>query len=196
MKLHQVLITVCALGLLSSAQAESDLNTGGGAGLNATAKLDFKVVIPRMIFLRVGTGVNFADALNGANIDRIDFNLTAADVGSTTAVTGAAGQGPYPVAIKVLGNGGNISLTASGTTGGLSNGVQTVPWSQITPTSSNAAGLPNPAIGNGVAGAVTNLPATANVVNQSANWTFSYNNTNAMAAGAYNGQVTYTAALP
>jgi hypothetical protein len=196
MKLHQLVLVISTLGLLTSARAESDLNTGTAAGLGASAKLDFRVTIPRMIFLRVGTGVNFADALSGANIDRVDFNLTPADIASATAVAGAAGQGPYPVAVRVLSNGGNISFTASGTAGGLTNGVQTVPWSQITPTSSNAAGLPHPAIGNGVAGAVTNLSATANVVNQSANWTFSYNNTTAMAAGTYNGQITYTAALP
>jgi hypothetical protein len=100
------------------------------------------------------------------------------------------------VAVQVVGNGGNISFTANGTAGGLTNGSQTVPWTQIVPTSSNTAGLPHPVIGNGVAGAVTNLPATANVVNQSANWTFSYLNGFTMAAGSYNGQVVYTAALP
>jgi hypothetical protein len=196
MKFAKLLLALTALGAGFSAQAESDINTGAAAGLSAVAKLDFRIVVPRMIFLRVGTGVNFADALGGANIDRVDFNLTAADIGSATAVAGAAGQGPYPVAVRVLGNGGNISLTALGTAGGLSNGVQTIAWTEIAPTSSNAAGLPHPAIGNGVAGAVTSLPATAGVVNQTANWSFSYNNTNAMAAGTYNGQVVYTAALP
>jgi hypothetical protein len=196
MKFAKLLVALTAVGALSMAHAESDINTGAAAGLSAVAKLDFRIVVPRIIFLRVGTGVNFADALAGANIDRVDFNLLPADIGSGLAVAGAAGTGPYPVAVRVLGNGGNISFTALGTAGGLSNGVQTIAWTEIAPTSSNVAGLPHPAIGNGVAGATTTLPATANVVNQSANWTFSYNNTAAMAAGTYNGSVTYTAALP
>jgi hypothetical protein len=196
MKFSKLLIALTTLGCIASAHAESDLNTGAAAGLSAVAKLDFRIVVPRIIFLRVGTGVNFADALGAANIDRVDFNLLPADVASLTAVAGAAGTGPYPVAVRVLGNGGNISLTALGTLGGLTNGAQTVPWTQITPVSSNVAGLPHPAIGNGVAGAVTSLPAAANVVNQSANWTFSYANAGPVASGTYNGQVIYTAALP
>jgi hypothetical protein len=196
MKLAKLLVALVAVGTVSVAHAESDINTGAAAGLSAVAKLDFRIVVPRMIFLKVGTGVLFADALGAANTDRVDFNLTPADIASGAAIAGAAGVGPYPVAVRVVGNGGNISFTASGTAGGLTNGVQTVPWSDITPTSSNVAGLPHPAIGNGVPGAVTSLAATANVVNQSANWTFSYSNLTAIAAGSYNGQVTYTAALP
>jgi hypothetical protein len=196
MKFLKFVMTLAALGCIASAHAESDINTGAAPGLAATAKLDMRVVIPRIIFLRVGTGVNYADALGAANIDRVDFNLLPADVASLTAVAGAAGTGPYPVAVRVLGNGGNISLTALGTLGGLTNGAQTVPWTQIAPTSSNVAGLPHPAIGNGVAGATTTLTAAANVVNQSANWTFSYTNAAPVASGTYNGQVLYTAALP
>jgi hypothetical protein len=196
MKFAKLLVAAAAFAAVSMAHAESDLNTGAAPGLSATAKLDFRIVVPRIIFLRVGTGVNFADALGAINTDRVDFNLTAADIASAAAVAGAAGLGPYPVAVRVLGNGGNISFTANGTAGGLSNGVQTIPWTEIAPTSSNAAGLPHPAIGNGAAGAATSLAATANVVNQSANWSFSYTNTNAMASGTYNGQIVYTAALP
>jgi hypothetical protein len=196
MKPTKRFVMVTLMGLAMAAQAESDLNIGSATGLSAAAKLDFKVVVPRLIFLRVGTGVNFADALGGTNIDRVDFNLTSADITSALPIAGVAGQGPYAVAVRVLGNGGNISFTANGTAGGLTNGAQTIAWSQVTPTSSNTAGLPHPAIGNGVAGVATSLPAAANVVNQTANWTFSYLNTNTMAAGSYNGQVTYTAALP
>jgi hypothetical protein len=199
MKLHKLLIGAVAIGCAALSHAESDLNTGAAPGLSAAAKLDFRVVVPRIIFLRVGTGVNFADALGALNTDRVDFALTAADVGSATAVAGAAGLGPYPVAVRVLGNGGNISFTAAGTLNGLTHTTipaQTVPWTQVTPTSSNSAGLPHPAIGNGVAGAATSLPATANIVNQSANWSFAYNNSSAIGSGTYNGQIVYTAALP
>jgi hypothetical protein len=193
MKFAKHLLALAVVGAAFAAHAESDLNTGAAAALPAVARLDLRIVVPRMIFLSVGTGTNFAD---NTTIDRVDFNLTAADVGSGLAVNGALGVGAgYPVPIRVLGNGGNIALTANGVAGGLTNGAQTVAWTQINRTSSNPA-LPNPAIGNGVAGAASTLTATAGVVDQSATWSFSYANSAAVAAGTYNGQVTYTAALP
>ena len=192
-----LLVAAIAATAFSAAYAESDINTGTAAGLSAAAKLDFRVIVPKIIFLRVGTGTDFVDALNGANIDRVDFTVSAAALAANTTVAGASGQGPYPVAVRVLGNGGNVSLTANGTAGGLTNGAQTIPWTQVVATSSNAAGLPHPAIGNGVAGAVSTLTAPASgVVSQTANWTFDYSNSSVVAAGTYNGQVVYTAALP
>jgi hypothetical protein len=193
MKFAKQLSALAMVSAAFAAHAESDINTGAAAGLPAIARLDVRIVVPRMIFLSVGTATNFAD---NTTIDRVDFNLTPANVGSGLAVAGALGAGAgYPVPVRVLGNGGNITLTANGVAGGLANGAFTVPWTQITGTTSNA-GLPNPAIGNGVAGAASTLTATAGVVNQSATWSFNYANTNPVAAGTYNGQVTYTAALP
>lgn len=193
MKFARHLFALAMLSAAFAAHAESDINTGAAAGLPAVARLDVRIVVPRIIFLSVGTGTNFTDV---TTIDRVDFNLTAANVGSGTAVAGALGVGAgYPVPVRVLGNGGNITLTANGAAGGLANGAFTVPWTQITGTTSNAS-LPNPAIGNGVAGTASTLTATAGVVNQSATWSFNYTNTSPVAAGTYNGQVTYTAALP
>ena len=143
-----------------------------------------------MIFLRVGNGTNFAD---NASINRIRFALTAAQVGSGVAISQTA-----PVAgvsARVLGTGGNVSFTARGPAGGLANGVQRIAWSQILPTAS-AGSLPHPAIGNGVAGAPATLLAVNGVVDQSATYNFIYANTGPVASGTYNGQVTYTAALP
>lgn len=187
MKFAKQLIALAVVGASFSAFAESDINTGAAAGLSAIARLDFRIVVPRIIYLQVGTGTAFTDV---TTVDRVDFNLLPADVGSGTAVAGAS-----TINARVLGNGGNVSLTANGVAGGLTNGTQTIPWSQITFTTS-APGLPHPAIGNGVAGAVSSLTAAAGVVNQTATWTFNYSNTTAMAAGTYNGRVTYTAALP
>lgn len=181
-----------------AAQANSDINSGtAGTALTATANLDFRVVVPRVLFLRVGSGTDFAD--NAAAIDRVDFNLTATDVitalgGGSTTVAGAGGVGTHPVALRVLGNGGNVSLSANGTAGGLSNGTaaENIPWSRISATGAT----PHPAIGNGVAGAAQTLTATHKVVNVNSTWTFSYANSAAQAEGTYNGSVVYTASLP
>ncbi|MEN9537988.1 MAG: hypothetical protein RLZZ126_223 [Pseudomonadota bacterium] len=190
MKFKQALVIAGVVGSAvgtNLAHAESDINTGAAAGLAASARLDFRVTVPRVIFLQVGTGTAFADV---TTVDTVDFTLAVADVGTGTAVAGAAG-----VTARVLGNGGNVLLTASGVAGGPTNGTQAIAWSQFTPSSSSGA-LPHPAIGNGAAGPATTLTATANVVNQTATWSFSYNNTTPVAAGTYTGRVTYTAALP
>ncbi len=190
---------VAALAVTAfAAQAESDINTAAaGTALSTTARLDFRVVVPRVLFLRVGTGTDFAD--NATDIDRVDFNLTATDVitalgGGSTSVAGAGGLGAHPVALRVLGNGGAVSLSAAGTAGGLSNGTvaENIPWSRVSATGATA----HPVIGNGVAGAPTTLAATNKVVNINSTWTFAYANSAAQAEGTYNGRVTYTASLP
>ena len=172
-----------------SAHAESDINTTAAAGQSASARLNFRVTVPKIIFLQVGTGTAFSDV---TTVDEVLFSLTAAQVTSASAVAGAAG-----VTARILGNGGNVSLTAAGASGGLANATAgtSIAWSSITGTSSSAS-LPHPAIGNGVAGAASSLTATAGIVNQTASWTFSYANAATVAAGDYTGQVTYTAALP
>lgn len=196
MKFVKLLIAAAAAAAVLSAHAESDINTTGAAGAAASAKLDFRITVPRVIFLRVGTGVNFADALNGANIDRVDFTLAATDLTSGAAVAGASGAGAYPILARVFGNGGNVTLSATGPAAGLAGpaGSTPVPWTQIVPVVAPVGGttLPHPVVN----GATTNLPATNSIVNLTSNWTFNYTNTNPLAAGQYNGQVTYTAALP
>jgi len=189
MKFAKQLIALAVVGAAFSAQAESNINSVNAVGQNTSARLNFSVVVPRVIFLKVGTGTNFA--VNGA-IDTNTFTVAAANVGSGSAVAGSLGA----VGVQVLGNGGAVSLTANGTAGGLTGaGLQSIPWSQFALTQSNAS-LPNPAIGNGVAGAISAMAATNNVVNQSGTWTFNYSNGAVMGAGTYTGQVSYTAALP
>lgn len=182
--------TLLVLGLAAAslcAQAESNINTGATSGLAASARLNFRVTVPRVIFLQLGSGTFMAD---GGTTDNVDWTLTAANLG-----TGALNASTGVVAARVLGNGGPISLTANGLAGGPSNGAQVIPWTSFSATTS-LAGLPHPVIGNGAAGTPTLLAATNNVVNLSANWTFSYSNAAPIASGTYTGGVTYTAALP
>jgi hypothetical protein len=199
MKFAKHLLALALIGAAFTAHAESDVNVSNAAGASAVAKLDFRITVPRLIFLRVGTGVNFADALGGANIDRVDFTLAAADIASGLAIAGASGAGAYPIVARVLGNGGNVTFSAAGSGTGLVHtpiapavAGPVVPWSQIVPAVAVGGTLPHPAIG----GASSTLTATSGVVNATSNWTFSYTNTSPVAAGQYDGQVTYTAALP
>lgn len=114
MKLVQQVLALTSLSLALTAQAESDINSGAAAGLNAATRLDFRVAVPRMIFLRIGSGVNFTD---NATINRVTFTVTPANVGSGVAVLGVPSAGA--VQARVLSNGGNVSFTARGVLGGL-----------------------------------------------------------------------------
>jgi hypothetical protein len=187
MKLMKTLIAVAALSAGLAAHAESNVNTGATAGLAASAKLDLRVVVPRVIFLQVGTGTLMT---NVTTVDVVTFTLGTTDIGANNTIAGGS-----TVSARVLGNGGNVSLTASGVTGGPTNGTTAIAWSKFTPSSNNAS-LPHPAIGNGVAGAASTLTAVAGVVNQTATWSFNYNNDTVLENGNYTGRVTYTAALP
>ncbi len=188
MKKALLLKSALALALATPllASAESQLVTGAGS---ATARLDFRVVVPRILFLAVGTGSG-AFATN-TTIDTVTFDYT----GNPAAVgTGAV------VPVRVVGNNGQVTLAAS-TTGALTNGTaDTIPWTEITATTSLAA-LPSPTIpatGAGTASNVT-LSSGTRITDRSANWTFSYANSAVVAPGTYgttNGRVTYTAAMP
>ena len=184
------LAAVAAVAVPMSAQAESDINTVAAAAQSASARLNFRVTVPKVIYLQVGTGTAFTDV---TTVDEVLFALTATQV-TTAGAVAASGAG---VTARIMGNGGNVSLTANGASGGLANATAgtSIAWSDITGTSSSTS-LPHPAIGNGAAGAASSLTAVAGIVNQTATWTFSYANAATVAAGDYTGQVTYTAALP
>jgi hypothetical protein len=215
--LTKILIGFVPFFMLSTAaKAESNFVTGTVvAAPSASAKLDFRVTIPRVLYLRVGTGTNFA---NNTTADLIDFTPGAANLGSGTAVAATAASGDLTngaVTVRVYGNNGNISLN-SANTGPMNNGVatQTIPWSEITVTpaalASGTAGYTNGAIthpsfnsgASGGNGTATSLAATNNIVRQEGQWTFAYANSALPAAGTYGGanvnagRVIYTATMP
>ncbi len=192
--LKTVLAVAMATPLLAS--AESQLVTGAGS---ATARLDFRVIVPRVLFLAVGTGA--AAFANNSTIDTVTFDYTSnpAAVGGGAAATAGTITGNV-VPVRVVGNNGQVTLAAS-TTGALTNATaDTIPWSQITATSSLAA-LPSPVIPNTGAGTASNvtLSSGTRITDRTADWTFSYANSAIVAPGTYgttNGRVTYTAAMP
>ncbi|MDO9439134.1 hypothetical protein [Hydrogenophaga sp.] len=190
--LKSALALAMATPLLAS--AESQLVTGAG---NAVARLDFRVIVPRVLFLGVGTGA--ATLTNNSTIDTVtfDYSTNAAAVGTGAAAGTITGN---VVPVRVVGNNGQVTLTAS-TSGALTSGADTINWSEITSVSSAAATLPSPVIPNTGASAASNvaLSSGTKITDRTANWTFSYANSAVVAPGTYgttNGRVTYTAAMP
>lgn len=204
-KVLGVVAAAAALSLGSTAHAESNFQTGTGA-LTGTARLDFRITIPKILYIRVGTGTALAA---NATVDLLDFAPGAATIGNGVATAATAGSGDLgtgAVTARVIGNNGNVSFTST-TIGSLSDGAGgSIPFSEINVASTvltSATALPHPTlVANGGTSAATTLTAAAKVVNLDARWTYTYRNTNVVAAGTYggvntnNGRVTYTVSLP
>jgi hypothetical protein len=187
--------------------AASTLRTGAGA-LTARARVDFRIVVPKILYLRVGTGSAYPTALsNVGTVNLVAFSPSAATVGNGTAVGGSGGDltGGVQTA-AIISNSGNVTLNATAT-GALGNGVgDSIPYAQIsTAASALTVGytlLPAPALNNGTsANVVLTAPATK-VIRADARWAFSYLNSTMPASGSYggvnlnNGRVLYTATMP
>lgn len=190
--------------------AESNYVTGAGA-TSATAKLDFQIVIPKVLYLRVGTGTD--NAVNAA-VDMLTFTVPGANVGDGTAISATGGDvGGNAVTVRAYGNGGNPITLNSSVTGPLSTAAgDTIPWSQISVTpgalASATAGYTNAAITHPAfsattgAGTATTLTAgAAKTAKVEGKWTFAYANAAIVPAGTYGtsangGRVTYTITQP
>lgn len=176
------------------ASAESQLTVGTGP---AAAKLDFRVVIPRVLFLGVGTGA--AALSTTATVDRLTFDYSTNPVAVGTgaaagSITNSGGFTNNQIPVRVFGNSGQVVLTATNPAN-LTNAAtpaDTIPFTQFTGTSSSNT-LAHPALGGGTANVTL---SSGKVTDRSATWTFTYANTVAAAAGTYDGQVTYTASAP
>ena len=198
------LALMALLGLASAASANSTFVTGAGTPLTATANLDFTITVPKFLYLRVGTGTNFA---NNATIDNIVFTVPAANIGNGTAVTGVGGDlTAGQVTARVIGNNGVITFTST-TLGPLNDGAgDTISYSQIAvaiATNTSTTPLPHPTLVDGGTTTLT-LPVTSGtkVTNLDAKWTFTYLNGAIVPPGTYggintnNGRVTYGASMP
>lgn len=199
--------SILAAALLAAvplmANAESQFTTGAGTPITASAKLDFQITIPKILFLQVGTGTNLG---NNAAVDQIAFDLTGtpAAVGNGTAIAATALSGDVgngTVTAKVLGNNGTITLS-SAVPNQLNNGSgDTISFGQIAVATTNALLTP-PALVDNTTTNVSLIPATGKVFNQTAQWTYTYKNQNVVAPGTYGGvnvrnsRVTYTASMP
>jgi hypothetical protein len=189
--------------------AESNVQTGAAtAAPGATAHVDFTIVIPKVLYLRVGAGSAYSTgALSSVNtIDLITFTPAAGTVGNGTPVAGTGGDltGGVETA-AIVSNSGNVTLNATAG-GALSDGNgDTIPFTQITTaatTLTSGTALPAPVLTNGTSSnVVLTAPATKLIV-QDAKWTYSFANAASVPAGTYggvnvnNGRVVYTATMP
>jgi hypothetical protein len=198
-----------ALTLPLMAFAESNVQTGAATSSpGATAHLDFSVVIPKILYLRVGTGSTYSSgALTSVStIDLITFSPTAGTVGNGTAVAGTGGDltGGVETA-AIVSNSGNVTLNATAS-GALSDGNgDSIPFTQITTaatTLTSTTALPAPVLSNGVSGNVVLTAPATKLITQDAKWTFSFANATNVPAGTYGGvnvnnsRVIYTATMP
>jgi hypothetical protein len=212
MKTYRALISLAgaaALVLPLAASAESSYQTGAGA-LTSTAHVDFQVTIPKVLYLRVGSGSAYATGTLAtvATIDVVSFAPTAAVVGNSVPVAGVGGDLTNGVeTAAIISNSGNVTLNATAT-GALSDGVagDSINYTQITTAAvALTAGytlLGAPTLANGVSGNVVLTAPVTKVITADAKWTYSYANSTTPPAGTYggsvanNGRVTYTASMP
>lgn len=201
MILRAALAAIALAAAAPTVLAESAFVTGAGsAPLTATARLDFRIVVPNVLYLRVGTGT---DVANNATINELLYNVPAAALGNGASVFATGGDRDLvnpgsSVTARVFSNNGSVELTA-GTTGPLQNAAgDTISWGQFSISSllltANPAGpLSHPTLVDGGNASIT-VPATGRVVNRDAVWTFGYANSAQVPQGEYIGRVTYTAA--
>jgi hypothetical protein len=180
-------------------EARAEAVTDNAAPFNINSRLNMQIVYPRFLRFRVGA--------TGATINQVDFIVPAASVGTGTPIAGTGGEtgGGSAANVEVVGNFGQVTITATNNSGGLGLGTGVVADGRINynqiQTASNVAQLPAPVLTN--AGGSTSQPTlNATLVTQrTAVWTFNYLNTTVPSAGTFGntangGRVTYTATMP
>jgi hypothetical protein len=214
-KLALAALTSAIIAAPLAVQAESTTINPAASGSTASAHLDFTIVVPPVLYLRIGAGSAIGLA-NNTNVDSLTFNVPAANLGDGTVIAAGAADGDLgngAVTVRVFSNfGTNVNLNSS-VSGQLLNAAvsgDVIPWSQIavagaalasTTTGYTNGAITHPAFSatSGV-GTPTLLTAASKLVRQEGKWTFTYSNTNPVPAGTYgsntagkNGRVTYTA---
>lgn len=189
---------LAALSLPGTTMAES-ASVNGDRPLSAAANLDFQIKIPGVLRFRVGS--------DGGNIDLIEFNPTAANLGNNTPLAGTGGDlTGGEVTVELFSNAGQITITPTNNSGnaGLDNGLgDHISYDEILTASSDAAVLPVPVLSDTGGTPSVPPPTSGNrVTNLSESWTYTYANTDVYPEGTYGGintkggRVTYTAVAP
>ena len=184
--------------LSASANAGSQFETGDTTPLTASAHLDFTIVVPKFVALRVGTG---AITASNPTVDSLVFTVPADQIGNGTPVHAANSE----ITAQVLGNNGPIMLSAT-TPGAMNNGGgDVISYSQMdvaVAADTTATSLSHPVLVDGTSTSIS-LPTTSGrVTNLDGKWTFTYRNTNVVPGGTYGGvntrnsRVTYSVSMP
>lgn len=175
-----ILALLAGLGGGQAVWAESDLRVGG----SATARLDFSVTIPTILYLQIGTV--------GATIDVV--SCTLANIPGTGAVAmTSGGTNPVPVrAAALVPAAAAVRLLANSSTALSNGGGGTIPFTQI----SWVAGGGTFSSGTFSGGAAQVLDTFAGSADRNGTYAFSYANANYYDTGVYTGRVTYTLSSP
>jgi hypothetical protein len=164
----------------SGAKAESSQSNGAAT----TARLDFRITIPTILHLQVGTV--------GATRDLVTFAVT--DLPGTGAVAGVSnGANPVPVRVAALvGAAATVTLRADSSTA-LTNGTTPIPFSEISWTGAGS-------FASGTFNGTNNqqLDQFTGPGNRTGTYSFSYANVNyyPTTVAPYDGTVTYTLSSP
>lgn len=161
------------------AWAESRLQVGGGS---PQARLDFRVTVPTMLYMQIGTV--------GATVDRITFTLN--NIPGTGEVQGTS-SGTYPVPVRAAGflpRGQTMTIRANSSVP-LTNGSENIRFDNIRWT----------ATGNFTSSRFTNaanqqVRRWTGSGNRTGTYRFYYDNDEYHGSGTYNGRVTYTLSSP
>jgi hypothetical protein len=183
-------VMVQAESNLISSTPQAGATTGTGS---ASARVNFSVVISRVLFLGVGT-MSTSPRANNTAIDTVTFAYSnPANIG-TGAAPDTTTNGTLAVAL--FGNNGQVTLSvttgAVNLVGAIAGNTDVVPFTSIG-VSSDAATLPAPTFGGAAVQPTLNA---GRITNRTANWTYTYANTAALRPDSYTGQATYTAAMP
>jgi hypothetical protein len=218
MKRFALQATAAAILVAATATANAESNYVNGAQTSspgAQAHVDFAIIIPKILYLRVGTGSPYWPAnstlASVGTVDLITFQPTAAVLGNGTAVSATAApvSGDLlngSVTAAIVSNSGDVTLKAVAS-GAMNDGVatDTINWTEIltaSTTLNSATALPAPTLSNGTSANVVLTAPASKVIKQDAKWTYTYANTTVPPAGNYGGvnvnnsRITYTATMP
>jgi hypothetical protein len=97
MRYSKHILVLTAAGAAFAAQAESSFGTAPAGGGSTSTRLEFRIVIPQVLFLRVGSEAHTANASG--------FNALVANASAGRTAALPPGVSAYPPNTRILGNG-------------------------------------------------------------------------------------------
>jgi len=208
-KIPFFLLAVLAAAPFFGARAGQDSDNSTAGGLSASVDLEHRIVIPQIIYFRLGEQAP-------GDVDKITFNVAPGGVaagnnqtysgsgsvpfGDGTPVSAGA-PGTLPVLIGSNVGTVNLSYDLSDPLGLQSASGNYIPFDEITVVSADPSEIPAPPLANAGSGGAISVPITGNffngrVVKRRTTWTYTYDNNQIVEAGTYSGTVRYTVSAP